>query len=487
MDIIAQGLALKANSRATFAKARVDLGGNAGWPTINARTTIVFVTNPTAGDTLTLNGTVVTFVASGATGTQCNIAASPQGVTNTATNLAAMINASADAQLSKIVAYANFRSITLAYRTPGTAGNGFTIATSNTTALRLDGATLVGGTTKSMPTTTLTKTSSSSISNSVSTLCSVAGAFRFTGPNVVDQGSSYAGSYVSTPSSTQLTVERISDASVIEFRTFGNNVSLMLFVDELDGFGEYPVQDHAGFITDASGAAYNLKVDWSGARRLRKYRLVGVNMPFRGVYEGPYDTGYAPADDAPVLVCLGDSYEQGVGSVTGMQPSAVMAKALGMRHYADGVGGSGWNTPGADDPGTRVANRLAPQDATTRVGLVVFSLGYNDAAGNMTTGAQHMQEAINAYRASAKLNAAPLIMMTPHTPLGTTAGLTNVKNTIISVAAANKVPVVDLENLFPTAAAGVLDLNDGVHPSAMVGSPVRGRFMAERALKQLLA
>jgi len=60
--------------------------------------------NPSHNDTLTINGTVVTFVASGATGNQVNIGS---GAAATATALCTMLNASADENLKKSKPYAN--------------------------------------------------------------------------------------------------------------------------------------------------------------------------------------------------------------------------------------------------------------------------------------------------------------------------------------------------------------------------------------------
>jgi hypothetical protein len=57
-----------------------------------------FTTNPAPADTLTLNGTVVTFVASGAAGLQVNIG---PNLPATLQNLITMLQASADTQLVK--------------------------------------------------------------------------------------------------------------------------------------------------------------------------------------------------------------------------------------------------------------------------------------------------------------------------------------------------------------------------------------------------
>jgi hypothetical protein len=60
-------------------------------------TTITLMTNPAAGVTLTISGTAVTFVASGATGNQVNIGAN---IAATTINLQAMLAASTDTNLS---------------------------------------------------------------------------------------------------------------------------------------------------------------------------------------------------------------------------------------------------------------------------------------------------------------------------------------------------------------------------------------------------
>ena len=65
--------------------------------------TITIGTNPANGDTITINGTVVTFVTSGASGLQVNIGAN---ATATATALQAMLSASGNANLIK-AAYTN--------------------------------------------------------------------------------------------------------------------------------------------------------------------------------------------------------------------------------------------------------------------------------------------------------------------------------------------------------------------------------------------
>jgi hypothetical protein len=91
---------------------------------------ITFTANPSASDTITLNGTTWTFVASGATGAQTNI-----GSTTVATldDLAADLNASTDSNV-RVATYSRSGNVLdIAYDTPGTEGEGYTLAASAAT------------------------------------------------------------------------------------------------------------------------------------------------------------------------------------------------------------------------------------------------------------------------------------------------------------------------------------------------------------------
>lgn len=113
-----------------------EVGGSA------ATGTITIATNPTDGDTITVNGVVVTFKTSGATGNQVNIGASAGA---TATALAAFLNASSLAGLSVATYAANASAVTVTYDVKGTAGNNFTLA-SGQASVTVSGAKLTGGT-----------------------------------------------------------------------------------------------------------------------------------------------------------------------------------------------------------------------------------------------------------------------------------------------------------------------------------------------------
>ncbi len=101
----------------------------------------IFAGQPANNDTITLNGTVVTFVTAPATG-KVTIGGT---VTETLANLLAFLNASTDAQLVKFIYYVAIGSLYVKAATPGAGGDALTIAKSSVN-ITVSGATLVGGT-----------------------------------------------------------------------------------------------------------------------------------------------------------------------------------------------------------------------------------------------------------------------------------------------------------------------------------------------------
>ena len=152
-----------ANPPAIPAGVTID-GGNAtagqvapGWsylPNSAAGGYFSFSANPNPGDTITLNGTVVTFVSSGATGNQVNIGAS---LATTISNALTFLNGSADAQISKcsyngayFPAAATSNSTAVGTiealdKTGGAAGNSFTLAISSAVGSKSASTLLYGG------------------------------------------------------------------------------------------------------------------------------------------------------------------------------------------------------------------------------------------------------------------------------------------------------------------------------------------------------
>lgn len=116
--------------------------GNPTTAGVQASGDITFTANPSAGHTITINGVVWTFVASGATGTQTNIGAN---LNATLTQLATDLNASVNASITPAT-YSNVGGTKLgvSYDTVGGAGNSFTLASGNANAV-VSGATLSGG------------------------------------------------------------------------------------------------------------------------------------------------------------------------------------------------------------------------------------------------------------------------------------------------------------------------------------------------------
>jgi len=126
------------------------LKGLLGQPTssagIAATGSIVFSAQPTANSTVTINGIAVTFVASGATGSQVNIGAT---LYDTVVALVQFLNASVNASLTPASYSMDSKGTTLnvTYDTVGTGGNVFTLAVGTTPApnATASGATLTGG------------------------------------------------------------------------------------------------------------------------------------------------------------------------------------------------------------------------------------------------------------------------------------------------------------------------------------------------------
>jgi len=103
---------------------------------------ITFTANPSAGHTITINGVVWTFVASGATGLQTNIGAN---LNATLTQLATDLNASVNASITPAT-YSNGggTKLNIVHDTLSAVGNAFTLASGNANAV-VSGATLSGG------------------------------------------------------------------------------------------------------------------------------------------------------------------------------------------------------------------------------------------------------------------------------------------------------------------------------------------------------
>ncbi|MFM9889615.1 MAG: phage tail tube protein [Rickettsiales bacterium] len=117
------------------------LMGNPTSAGVAATGNIVFTVNPTAGHTITINGVVWTFVASGATTAQTNIAGS---LAATLTQLATDLNASVNPLINPVTYSGAATQLNCVYDVVGAAGNTFTLASGNANGV-VSGATLSGG------------------------------------------------------------------------------------------------------------------------------------------------------------------------------------------------------------------------------------------------------------------------------------------------------------------------------------------------------
>lgn len=106
---------------------------------VKASGSILFGANPSDNDTITLNGTVWTFVAASPSGPETLIGAT---LADTLATLVTNLNASADAEVAKVTYTENDTSLLLSFDTAGIAGNTYTLAASDAT---VSGATLAGG------------------------------------------------------------------------------------------------------------------------------------------------------------------------------------------------------------------------------------------------------------------------------------------------------------------------------------------------------
>jgi hypothetical protein len=113
--------------------------------TIAATGSIAFSAQPAANSTVTINGTVFTFVVSGATGNQVNIGGN---LAATMTALATALNASVVPGVAAATYTGAAAALNIVHDTLGAAGNSFTLAASTSPASNgtVSGATLSGGT-----------------------------------------------------------------------------------------------------------------------------------------------------------------------------------------------------------------------------------------------------------------------------------------------------------------------------------------------------
>jgi hypothetical protein len=181
-----------------------------------ARGTIVFSGQPTANDTVTINGTVFTFKASGATGNQSNIG---ETLADTLDALVTVLNASVVAGVA-LATYSNVSDTTLKilFDAVGEAGNAFTLAKSCSVAT-LSAATLEGGN-ASAAISVETENSAFNTTEAEQQAFTLADGEEFQSKTLVCQ-SKGAGHVVVTPANlaggTTLTFDAVGEHAVLKF------------------------------------------------------------------------------------------------------------------------------------------------------------------------------------------------------------------------------------------------------------------------------
>jgi hypothetical protein len=118
-----------------------DLSGTDILVAAKAKGVVTWAGLPANGNTLTIKGTAVTFVTSGATGLQVNIGAT---VAETIESLYDLVSEDADANLAACQYVRDDTTLTVISRVIGTGGNAYTLARVGAN-MSLSGATLAGG------------------------------------------------------------------------------------------------------------------------------------------------------------------------------------------------------------------------------------------------------------------------------------------------------------------------------------------------------
>ena len=118
----------------------INFGATAG---TQATGTLTAGANLVNTETIAVNGVTFTFVTGASTSTNVHIGDTKE---DTMTNLAAVLNASANASISVATYTVDGAVLTVTYDAGGTTGNGFTLANSSgTAAITRSAATLAGG------------------------------------------------------------------------------------------------------------------------------------------------------------------------------------------------------------------------------------------------------------------------------------------------------------------------------------------------------
>lgn len=124
---------------ADIPEATVAAGSTSG---SQATGTLTLGVNPTAAETIAVNGITFTFIAGASTSTDVHIGASAD---DTAANFAAVLNASVNAAINIATYTVVTNVVTITYDTQGVAGNAYTLANSSGANVTRSTPTLTGG------------------------------------------------------------------------------------------------------------------------------------------------------------------------------------------------------------------------------------------------------------------------------------------------------------------------------------------------------
>lgn len=284
-----------------------------------------------------------------------------------------------------------------------------------------------------------------------------------------------SGYYQCDPSVSMAFIQEwVTDAPIVDIKMLKNNSNFVVLVDD------QPIQA-APFTTDSSGQPDILAVDFSATAtpsKARRFTWFGINMLTYGFYVGSSYSVSKPASK-PLAAIVSDSYAQGTGANGTAQTWARYCfKALGYDFLPEGVGSAGYLS--VTTPASRITDKIGNMPVAPA--LVVLALGYNDAGGNQANIAASHAACVAASRAL--WPSVRVVTMGPWTPLGATAGLTTVKNTLMASAAANGSRFIDIENIINASNASIYTGPDLAHPTAS-GHPFLGaqsalRFRAAR-------
>lgn len=281
-------------------------------------------------------------------------------------------------------------------------------------------------------------------------------AFNYIGYDIRDSVSGYRGNGIQN--GTQMIVDFMSDAPLLELRLVGGNYQGVLFVD-----GQRVSPETIK--TDTSGAPYIYMVDWDGVAVVRHYRLVGINSGFGGSNTGSRYTIWTPGqNERPLIWVMGDSYTVGIGASQGaFNFVRVMADSLGCDVIADGISGSGWTSiQDGRVPPWRVENKLG--NITRKPNYIVFALGYNDAAaGHLDTLQTNFRESVRLARQICPL--AQIICIGPATPVGKVAKITAIREAEMALCTELNIPFIDIDDWVNSSNRGLYTAGDNVHPS----------------------